>query len=64
MLLLGLSFILLIFDPLKKYAWYGFLPFTFRVRTSSGTFLARGRDKMIRNIEKKIADFTFLPVGM
>lgn len=32
-----------------------------RVRTSSGTFLARGRDKIIRNIEKKIADFTFLP---
>jgi prolyl 4-hydroxylase len=35
-----------------------------RVRTSSGTFLARGRDKIIRNIEKKIADFTFLPAGM
>nr|XP_016487301.1 PREDICTED: probable prolyl 4-hydroxylase 10 [Nicotiana tabacum] len=33
-----------------------------RVRTSSGTFLARGRDKVIRNIEKKIADFTFIPV--
>ncbi|XP_009363441.1 probable prolyl 4-hydroxylase 10 [Pyrus x bretschneideri] len=33
-----------------------------RVRTSSGTFLARGRDKIIRNIEKKIANFTFLPV--
>lgn len=33
-----------------------------RVRTSSGTFLARGRDKIIRNIEKKIADFTFLPM--
>ncbi|KAF3440353.1 hypothetical protein FNV43_RR18637 [Rhamnella rubrinervis] len=33
-----------------------------RVRTSSGTFLARGRDKIIRNIEKKLADFTFLPV--
>ncbi|KAM7260972.1 hypothetical protein ACFE04_026447 [Oxalis oulophora] len=32
-----------------------------RVRTSSGTFLARGRDKVIRNIEKKIADFTFIP---
>jgi len=38
--------------------------FKFRVRTSSGTFLARGRDKIIRNIEKKIADFTFLPMGM
>ncbi|WRX09059.1 Oxoglutarate/iron-dependent dioxygenase - like 7 [Theobroma cacao] len=33
-----------------------------RVRTSSGTFLARGRDKTIRNIEKRIADFTFIPV--
>lgn len=35
-----------------------------RVRTSSGTFLARGRDKTIREIEKRIADFTFIPVGM
>lgn len=34
-----------------------------RVRTSSGTFLRRGRDKVIRNIERKIANFTFLPVG-
>lgn len=33
-----------------------------RVRTSSGTFLKRGRDKIIRNIEKRIADFTFMPV--
>ncbi|KAK4261716.1 hypothetical protein QN277_004675 [Acacia crassicarpa] len=33
-----------------------------RVRTSSGTFLARGRDKIVRNIEKRIADFTFIPV--
>ncbi|KAI3797315.1 hypothetical protein L1987_32571 [Smallanthus sonchifolius] len=33
-----------------------------RVRTSSGTFLRRGRDKIIRNIEKRIADFTFIPV--
>ncbi|XWS42194.1 hypothetical protein CRYUN_Cryun17cG0147100 [Craigia yunnanensis] len=32
-----------------------------RVRTSSGTFLARGRDKIIRNIEKRIADFSFIP---
>lgn len=32
-----------------------------RVRTSSGTFLARGRDKKIRDIEKRIADFTFIP---
>ncbi|CAN6441916.1 unnamed protein product [Victoria cruziana] len=33
-----------------------------RVRTSSGTFLQRGQDKTIRNIEKRIADFTFIPV--
>ncbi|XP_030464165.1 probable prolyl 4-hydroxylase 10 [Syzygium oleosum] len=33
-----------------------------RVRTSSGTFLARGRDKIIRDIEKRIADYTFIPV--
>ncbi|XP_024961274.1 probable prolyl 4-hydroxylase 3 isoform X1 [Cynara cardunculus var. scolymus] len=33
-----------------------------RVRTSSGTFLRRGKDKIIRNIEKRIADFTFIPV--
>lgn len=33
-----------------------------RVRTSSGTFLARGGDKIISNIEQRIADFTFIPV--
>ncbi|KAK4790990.1 hypothetical protein SAY86_031403 [Trapa natans] len=33
-----------------------------RVRTSTGTFLARGRDKIIQDIEKRIADFTFIPV--
>lgn len=27
-------------------------------------FLSRGRDKIIRDIEKRIADFTFIPVGM
>ncbi|GLJ21423.1 hypothetical protein SUGI_0394510 [Cryptomeria japonica] len=32
-----------------------------RVRTSSGTFLRRGQDKIIRGIEKRIADFTFIP---
>ncbi|KAK1325813.1 hypothetical protein QJS10_CPA01g00343 [Acorus calamus] len=32
------------------------------VRTSSGMFLKRGRDKVIRAIEKRIADFTFIPV--
>ena len=38
--------------------------FTCRVRTSSGTFLTRGQDKIIRGIEKRLSDFTFLPVGM
>ncbi|CAH9122570.1 unnamed protein product [Cuscuta epithymum] len=33
-----------------------------RVRTSSGTFLPRGRDKTVREIEKRIADFTFIPM--
>ncbi|KAL5557805.1 hypothetical protein UlMin_034016 [Ulmus minor] len=32
-----------------------------RVRTSSGTFLKRGRDKIVRDIEKRIADFAFIP---
>ncbi|KAL5063629.1 hypothetical protein RYX36_025366 [Vicia faba] len=32
------------------------------IRTSSGTFLQRGADKTVRNIEKRIADFTFIPV--
>ncbi|KAL2503926.1 putative prolyl 4-hydroxylase 3 [Abeliophyllum distichum] len=32
-----------------------------RVRTSSGMFLRRGRDKVIRDIEKRIADYTFIP---
>ena len=35
-----------------------------RVRTSSGMFMRRGGDKVIRNIEKRIADYTFIPVGM
>ncbi|KAJ6998871.1 hypothetical protein NC653_014890 [Populus alba x Populus x berolinensis] len=33
-----------------------------RVRTSSGMFLRRGRDRVIREIEKRIADFSFIPV--
>lgn len=33
-----------------------------RVRTSSGTFLERGQDVVIKRIEKRIADFTFIPV--
>lgn len=40
------------------------ISFTCRVRTSSGTFLTRGRDKIVQNIEKRIADFAFIPVGM
>ena len=37
---------------------------SFRVRTSSVTFLDRWQDETVRTIEKRIADFTFLPVGM
>ncbi|VFQ70147.1 unnamed protein product [Cuscuta campestris] len=33
-----------------------------RVRTSSGMFLSRGRDQVVRSIEKRIADYTFIPV--
>ncbi|KAL8246863.1 hypothetical protein R6Q59_008079 [Mikania micrantha] len=33
-----------------------------RVRTSSGTFLHRGQDETVRAIEKRISDFTFLPI--
>ncbi|CAM8938365.1 unnamed protein product [Rhodiola kirilowii] len=33
-----------------------------RVRTSTGMFLKRGRDRIIREIEQRIADFTFIPV--
>ncbi|XP_065004262.1 probable prolyl 4-hydroxylase 3 isoform X3 [Musa acuminata AAA Group] len=34
-----------------------------RVRTSSSMFLRRGKDKIICAIEKRIADYTFIPVG-
>ncbi|CAN8257757.1 unnamed protein product [Cochlearia groenlandica] len=33
-----------------------------RVRTSSGTFLKRGQDQVVETIEKRISDFTFIPV--
>ncbi|KAJ7534181.1 hypothetical protein O6H91_13G082700 [Diphasiastrum complanatum] len=33
-----------------------------RVRTSSGTFLDRGHDSIISGIEKRIAQFTFIPI--
>ncbi|RRT56889.1 hypothetical protein BHE74_00031653 [Ensete ventricosum] len=32
------------------------------VRTSTGMFLRRGQDKIIRAIEKRIADYTFIPI--
>ncbi|XP_010266057.1 PREDICTED: probable prolyl 4-hydroxylase 10 [Nelumbo nucifera] len=32
------------------------------VRTSSGTFLTRGHDKIVRSIEERIAKSTFIPV--
>jgi hypothetical protein len=27
-------------------------------------FLRRGRDKLVRDVEKRIADFSFIPAGM
>ncbi|KAJ4871791.1 2-oxoglutarate (2OG) and Fe(II)-dependent oxygenase superfamily protein [Raphanus sativus] len=33
-----------------------------RVRTSSGTFLKRGQDELVEEIENRISDFTFIPV--
>ncbi|GLT34394.1 hypothetical protein SLA2020_089120 [Shorea laevis] len=33
-----------------------------RARTSSGMFLKRGHDKIVRDIEKRIAEFTFIPI--
>ncbi|KAG1361241.1 Prolyl 4-hydroxylase 5 [Cocos nucifera] len=33
-----------------------------RVRTSSGMFFKRGQNKIIQDIEKRIADYTFIPV--
>ncbi|XP_010935631.1 probable prolyl 4-hydroxylase 3 [Elaeis guineensis] len=33
-----------------------------RVRTSSGMFFGRGQNKIIQDIEKRIADYTFIPV--
>ena len=35
-----------------------------RVRTSSGAFLKTGHDEIVKEIEDKISDFTFIPVGM
>jgi len=34
-----------------------------RVRTSSGTFLNRGHDEIVEEIENRISDFTFIPPG-
>eukprot|EP00246_Nothoceros_aenigmaticus_P000755 TRINITY_DN10982_c0_g2_i1.p1 TRINITY_DN10982_c0_g2~~TRINITY_DN10982_c0_g2_i1.p1 ORF type:complete len:297 (+),score=31.27 TRINITY_DN10982_c0_g2_i1:547-1437(+) len=33
-----------------------------RVRTSSGTFLGRGQDEIITRIEKRLSEYTFIPV--
>ncbi|KAB2040880.1 hypothetical protein ERO13_D02G098800v2 [Gossypium hirsutum] len=33
-----------------------------RVRTSSGMFLKRGQDKIISDIEKRIAEYSFIPI--
>jgi prolyl 4-hydroxylase len=35
-----------------------------RVRTGKCMFLQRGRDKVIQIIEKSIANYTFIPVGV
>ncbi|KAG2243527.1 hypothetical protein Bca4012_022181 [Brassica carinata] len=32
------------------------------VRTSTGSFISRGHDKIVEEIEKRISEFTFLPV--
>ena len=34
-----------------------------QVRTSSGTFLARGEDEVVRRIEKRISLITMIPEG-
>eukprot|EP00884_Botryococcus_braunii_P009280 jgi/Botrbrau1/18353/Bobra.0179s0078.1 len=34
-----------------------------QVRTSRGTFLSRGQDKVVKDIEERIARWTLLPVG-
>lgn len=39
-------------------------PWLCRVRTSSGTFLKRGHDEIVEEIENRISDFTFIPIGM
>lgn len=46
-----------------RWAELWWCSFTCSVRTSRGMFLSRGQDKIIRAIEKRIADFTFIPVG-
>ena len=33
------------------------------IRTSSGTFLERGQDDIVKRVEEKIAAWTLLPVG-
>ncbi|CAN1315189.1 Probable prolyl 4-hydroxylase 3 [Linum perenne] len=46
----------------RAFLYHNFLvSFPKPVRTSSGMFLRRGQDKIIRSIEKRIADFSFIP---
>jgi len=33
-------------------------------RTSSGMFLTRGQDTIVRTIEQRITDYTSIPIGM
>lgn len=48
----------------RAVGWWIVVLLECRVRTSSGTFLSRGQDKVISGIEQRIADFTFIPLGM
>ena len=48
----------------QAVGWWIVVLLECRVRTSSGTFLSRGQDKVITGIEQRIADFTFIPLGM
>ncbi|XP_048141934.1 probable prolyl 4-hydroxylase 10 isoform X3 [Rhodamnia argentea] len=49
---------LISWEPIA-FVYHNFL--VSRVRTSSVMYLTRGRDKIIGDIEKRIADFTFIP---
>ncbi|CAI0435077.1 unnamed protein product [Linum tenue] len=46
----------------RAFVYHNFLVSSLsEVRTSSGMFLSRGQDKIIRAIEKRISEFTFIP---